>query len=68
MADGLDVILGDDQVKAVSKRNRVLIGGLSSFGTPGQGPGRNMGPLRFTREQVKHDGAHLVAVLRAVAA
>ena len=25
-------------------------------------------PLRFTREQVKHDGAHVVAVLRAVAA
>ena len=39
-----------DQVKAVSKRNRVLIGGLSSFETPGRGPGRNMGPLRFTRE------------------
>ena len=39
-----------DQVKAVSGRNRVLIGGLSSFGTPGRGPGRNMAPLRFTRE------------------
>ncbi len=39
-----------DEVKAESKRNRVLIGGLSSFGTPGRGPGRNMGPLRFTRE------------------
>ena len=39
-----------DQVKAVSKRNRVLIGGLSSFETPGRGPARNMGPLRFTRE------------------
>ena len=25
-------------------------------------------PLRFTREQVKHNGAHVVAVLRAVAA
>lgn len=39
-----------DEVKAASRRNRVLIGGLSSFGTPGRGPGRNMGPLRFTRE------------------
>ena len=39
-----------DEVKAASKRNRVLVGGLSSFGIPGRGPARNMGPLRFTRE------------------
>ncbi|HYI36517.1 MAG TPA: cellulase family glycosylhydrolase [Thermoleophilaceae bacterium] len=39
-----------DQVKAVSGRNRVLIGGLSSFGDPGRGPARGLAPLRFTRE------------------
>ncbi len=39
-----------DQVKAVSKRNRVLIGGLADFGNPGRGPARGIAPLRFTRE------------------
>jgi hypothetical protein len=38
------------QVKGVSPRNRVLIGGLSSSGDPGRGPTRGIAPLRFTRE------------------
>ena len=38
------------EVKAESKRNRVLVGGLSSFGNPGRGPTRGLAPLRFTRE------------------
>ncbi|MGI8749849.1 MAG: hypothetical protein ACR2J6_04755 [Thermoleophilaceae bacterium] len=39
-----------DQVKRVSGKNRVLIGGLASFGDRGRGPARGIGPLRFTRE------------------
>ncbi len=39
-----------DQLKAVSPDNRVLIGGLASFGEPGRSPTSNIGPLRFTRE------------------
>lgn len=38
------------QLKRVSAKNRVLIGGLASFGDPGRGPARGIGPLRFTRE------------------
>ena len=38
------------EVKAASGANRVLIGGLSSFGNPGRGPRRGLAPLRFTRE------------------
>jgi len=39
-----------DQVKRASPKNRVLIGGLASFGDRGRGPARGIGPLRFTRE------------------
>ena len=39
-----------DQLKAVDPGNRVLIGGLASFGHPGRGAASNLGPLRFTRE------------------
>jgi hypothetical protein len=38
------------QLKAVSPRNRVLIGGLSPSGDPGHGAARGIAPLRFTRE------------------
>jgi Cellulase (glycosyl hydrolase family 5) len=38
------------EIKAVSPRNRVLIGGLSSEGDPGHGAARSIAPLRFTRE------------------
>ena len=41
---------GYDQVKRASPKNRVLIGGLASFGDRGRGPARGIGPLRFTRE------------------
>ena len=41
---------GYDGIKAASARNRVLIGGLASFGDRGRGPARGIGPLRFTRE------------------
>ncbi len=39
-----------EQIKAVSPGNRVLVGGLASFGLPGRGARSNIGPLRFTRE------------------
>jgi hypothetical protein len=38
------------QLKAVSPSNRVLIGGLASFGAPGRRADSTLGPLRFTRE------------------
>ena len=38
------------QLKAVSARNRVLIGGLAASGDPGHGAARGIAPLRFTRE------------------
>jgi hypothetical protein len=41
---------GYSEVKRASRRNRVLIGGLASFGNPGRGPTRGIAPLRFTRE------------------
>lgn len=39
-----------DQLKAVSKHNRVLIGGLASYGARTPGPRHLTPPLRFTRE------------------
>lgn len=39
-----------DQLKAANADNRVLIGGLASFGEPGRSALSNIGPLRFTRE------------------
>ena len=39
-----------DQLKTVDRDNRVLIGGLASFGDPGKGPRKGVAPLRFTRE------------------
>ena len=39
-----------DQIKEVSRANRVLIGGLASEAEPGRGARRGIGPLRFTRE------------------
>ncbi len=39
-----------DQLKAVDPGNRVLIGGLASFGHPGRGAEANLAPLLFTRE------------------
>ena len=44
-------------VKDVSRSNRVLIGGLSSFGDRTRGPTRNMAPLRFLRELACVDSA-----------
>lgn len=38
------------QLKTVDNDNRVLIGGLASFGDAGRGPRRGVAPLRFTRE------------------
>lgn len=45
-----------DQIKQVSRRNRVLIGGLASRGSSTTGPRRGIAPLRFTRELACVDG------------
>ena len=39
-----------DQLKATSRENKVLIGGLAAEPKPGKGASRGIGPLRFTRE------------------
>lgn len=44
------------QLKTVSGENKVLIGGLASFGDRGKGPRRGIAPLRFTRELACVDG------------
>ncbi len=42
--------LGYEAIKAVSEDNRVLMGGLTSIGSPGRGPRDAIRPLLFLRE------------------